>query len=486
MTYLQKKKLAFMSIVNSVKGFLRTVTGIPPLTLPNCVDENSIINYTISGNSVQDGTPSPDNPIEIESVGEKTANLFDVNNPFLIGGYISNNKLLSYNATYDSSPTVTIVLPIKSNTPYTASRKLLGKRFALATSPNAPAASIELTNYTGSNGYTAENLTITSGNDDKYLYVWFCNANFDTYTYQELMQEIQIVEGTEILPYEPYGYKIPVKASGKNLFDKNKATQGEALSIQTGGTYGAPTYLTTDYIQIETGKTYSYNWKTPRWYNLYDENKNYIEYGANKQKFKNTKATYVRFCADLTELDTFQFEEGTATEYEPYAEPITTNIYLNEPLRKINDYADYIDFENQKVVRNIKEVVLTGTEDWIYTSEFKAFYISHDGNLMTLQTPMCTHLVGIASGVGSVDNSLLINRWSVYITKLDLGENVDALIEFLKKSNVRYIHPLLTSTEENINLSKLPMFKGTTIYSIDTTTQPSYMSATYYSTSKGD
>lgn len=54
MNYLQKKKLAFMSIVNSVKGFVRTVMGVPPLTLPDCVDENSLISYAISGTGVGD------------------------------------------------------------------------------------------------------------------------------------------------------------------------------------------------------------------------------------------------------------------------------------------------------------------------------------------------------------------------------------------------------------------------------------------------
>lgn len=70
MNYLQKKKLAFMSVVNSVKGFVRNITGVFPLTLTNCVDSRSIIDYTMYGNSVQNGTPTPDNPIEVESVGE--------------------------------------------------------------------------------------------------------------------------------------------------------------------------------------------------------------------------------------------------------------------------------------------------------------------------------------------------------------------------------------------------------------------------------
>ena len=41
-------------------------------------------------------------------------------------------------------------------------------------------------------------------------------------------------------------------------------------------------------------------------------------------------------------------EEGTTlSNYESYVEPKTTNIYLDEPLRKVGDYADYIDF-NEK------------------------------------------------------------------------------------------------------------------------------------------
>ena len=84
MNYLQKKKLAFMSIVNSVKGFVRTVTGIPPLTLPDCVDGNSLINYNIQGNSIQNGTPTPETPVEVESVGKKTKNMENIQEQFLL------------------------------------------------------------------------------------------------------------------------------------------------------------------------------------------------------------------------------------------------------------------------------------------------------------------------------------------------------------------------------------------------------------------
>ena len=56
-----------------------------------------------------------------------------------------------------------------------------------------------------------------------------------------------------------------------------------------------------------------------------------------------------------------QLELGTtATAYEPY-KCETEHIYLNEPLRKVGDYADYIDFENRKVVRNVFKQFLNAT-----------------------------------------------------------------------------------------------------------------------------
>lgn len=41
------------------------------------------------------------------------------------------------------------------------------------------------------------------------------------------------------------------------------------------------------------------------------------------------------------------------------------NIYLDEPLRKVGDYADYIDFNSGKVVRNIRKYIFNGTESWV-------------------------------------------------------------------------------------------------------------------------
>ena len=102
MTYLQNKKLTFMSMVNSVKGFVRNVSGVPPLTLPDCVDGDSLINYTISGNSIQNGTPTPENPIEVKCVGDYDEKTGKYKIPVVCSGNnMLNSEWLELGTLYD-------------------------------------------------------------------------------------------------------------------------------------------------------------------------------------------------------------------------------------------------------------------------------------------------------------------------------------------------------------------------------------------------
>ena len=67
MNYLQKKRLALMH-GGRFKGYMRTVSGYP-LTLTDCLG-NRLADYSVYGNCIQDGTPSPHNPVEVQSVGD--------------------------------------------------------------------------------------------------------------------------------------------------------------------------------------------------------------------------------------------------------------------------------------------------------------------------------------------------------------------------------------------------------------------------------
>lgn len=95
-------------------------------------------------------------------------------------------------------------------------------------------------------------------------------------------------------------------------------------------------------------------------------NKPVSSYGKNVSQIAFSFGTGAYW---LIDLDSIQIEEGTsATDYEPFGKykiPIAvtsdnssdvTNIFLDEPLRKIGESADYIDFKNQKLVQKVEVV----------------------------------------------------------------------------------------------------------------------------------
>ena len=55
------------------------------------------------------------------------------------------------------------------------------------------------------------------------------------------------------------------------------------------------------------------------------------------------------------------YTEATMPDYEPYRAPVTTTISLDEPLRKIDDVADYIDYTRDAVMRQVEVLDDTGT-----------------------------------------------------------------------------------------------------------------------------
>ena len=58
--------------------------------------------------------------------------------------------------------------------------------------------------------------------------------------------------------------------------------------------------------------------------------------------------------------------EGTIDQlYIPYQNNIK-NIYLDQPMRKVYEYSDYVNYQNQLLYRYILPVTLTGTESNIY------------------------------------------------------------------------------------------------------------------------
>lgn len=189
-----------------------------------------------------------------------------------------------------------------------------------------------------------------------------------------------------------YGkYKIPIKVSGKNLLDMRNAKGGTSGGVtgvvNSDGTVscsGIATNITIniwllgDYMQtkelfnLPTGEYYisdctifSYDGTTRK------SKSGYFE--VTEEEYPNGfSVTAVRFKQTKVGTDWNgvmlhpMIERGKVQgEYEQYVEPIIANIYLNEPLRKIGDSTDYIDFKSKKLVKE------DGTEETIDLPEIK-------------------------------------------------------------------------------------------------------------------
>lgn len=434
--------------------------------------------------------PTPDTPIEVESVGDKTRNLVDIPTTVIT----TSNK--------------TIAIDLPTGKVYTLSAKIESNG---VTGRIRFIYNLNGTDVYSQNAWKANDISIASGFEipegaTNIRVLLQRGTNFEG-TFSEIM----VLEGTytlENLPdYEPYGYKIPVKASGKNVYPDGDMIYTKQKSIALSkeikaGTYTISAFFNNDSDIYNYGLLF-YGTATTIFGNLrYDKGQRTsktVTFTENITRlvFYATSAgsTNAGVNASFTDI---QIEKGTvATDYEPYQEPITTNIYLDEPLRKISDYADYVDFANSKVIRQIRKNIITGTEDWeimtnnnlvsLYRYRLSRVNIVKD-TIYTEQ--LCNYLKG--EDVTTKDTKI---GMSVYYSSSLIGtffrmrtetqyDDVATLKEYLSNlyangKPMEYYFATTETTEETIELPNIPTIKGTTILSVDTTIQPSNLEVTY-------
>ena len=407
MNYLQRKKRAFMSIVNSIKGFIRTITETPPITLYYCVDDNSVINYQIYGNSMQDGEPSPDNPIEIKFVGD-----------------------------YDSET---------------------GKyRIPVTAYPND-----------------------------------FNVNDLDT----------MIVDTYYCLPFQ-------LKPNTKYVLSLSYNSCSEYIVMSFGAGYGSAS--TKLWISHKTSESLCIKPEEVREFTTTDNGLVYI------------CTTYVADVEVAKERITKAIKGLVIREYD--TQPITTNIYLDEPLRKVRDYVDCIaEVDGDKaILQNIFEAEIIKpsrfTSSNLYNKLTNVVRIAY-----ALGTPEQKQYACMLSPVFKYNGSYLADEETIvhrntsyttyYVSLLweRLGLTYDGTNAYRTDDTTqtaltnREIHDIASTYIDNlpaeykkiymvlnipkvkkIQLPNLPTFKGNTTYVIGTTTQPSDMVVEYYSTVKGD
>lgn len=189
-------------------GAIKTLTGVPPLSFKS--NGKPLISWSMSGNSQQNGTPAPDAPIMPEFVGEKTENLFD---------YVAyfSSAFTKYSTYFDYAD-----VQLAPNTTYTFSTNFIEGENPIAHIQETPfiVMSGDMTPTTAAGGLgnkTTRTLTTDSSGVVRVYkrIVTSSQAQIPTLSDFQNGNWVMCNVGSTPLPYEPYGYKLPITNAGQ-------------------------------------------------------------------------------------------------------------------------------------------------------------------------------------------------------------------------------------------------------------------------------
>lgn len=408
-----------------------------------CVMEYSkgknLRNYEIYGNSVQDGTPSPDTPIEVQSVGD-----------------LVTDTASEYYGKYDVPITVR------------------GKNLL----PNSDWMSGKF-----SNGF----------NEDT-------NVDYITeYTQNSISFNLTAWKGVSSPRFKKDSVKRIIFKINQNQINSDDGYINFYINIEgyddENNRIGSRAACNNAVADTE----YVFDFSTISISNLY---KNSTQFSLCILARKNALSNFMVY-------DIAYYADTDTTEYEPYIGE-TKHIYLNEPLRKVGDYADYIDFKNQKVVRNILKQSLRVNSIYkklnsvIRIDGWISGAIKHKLDSHILST-IFNYNLGWSADIECIfhhHNNQYALYWSVYWSRLGLtydgtnvyrtddteqtpltnSEIISIVNEWLStlSDKEKEIYMILdTPTEESVSLPTLKTVKGTSIMSVNTSIQPSNIKTKY-------
>ena len=315
----------------------------------------------ISGNSVQDTTPSPDYPSEVESCGDNV-NLIDC---VSINGYVKASGEIVFNASTDYL-SVPDIIEVKPNTTYTIDFVGYEDGNFLVAEFDKNKAFIQRLSYS--------TRTFTTSSNCYYIFPYLYKSS----SYNIIGTKIKMVKGTRIDGYSPYGQGcINEVICNDNLFDKNNLIpytvipRSNGVAITNNSSNYEP-YNATDFIPVKENTNYFINFtfaSTNYGWCFYDKNKNFISgIEPNVKSFATPKETaYLRFCYDKNRIDTntIQLVEGsTEKPYVEHKEQIYT-IPTQQPFRAIGDTRDTFIKKNNKWYERhyIARRIFNGTEN---------------------------------------------------------------------------------------------------------------------------
>ena len=438
----------------------------------------------VYGNSYQNGTPTPDNPIEIQNVGYKN---------YYNGGNSTETNEIKFSRNSDGSYNINGTATAQANCyNYIDLSELMlveGETYIFYTNQDLPSG-VEIL-YEGFNNTTwvkhiLTPLSNTTKYDTRQITLSTSNrvrcgirvANGTSVNISNL--KISIVKGNATHSYIPYGkYGIEVITTGKNLFDLNTAYHG---TINASGVIGSnESFRTSNYIPTQPNTTYYFSTtqisgQTSKqiYIAYYNKNGSFLSrdsYNLYENAFTTPANCYYMRAGVYTDgQENVMLEKGNAkTTYEAYKS--NTQLYtLDNPLRAIGNVKDKLYIENGYlyVERKIGSVVLNGTENWnigssattrsvfllnTFTdklsgvSNFMSDNFSYRGNAQSENLGYA-----MSFNTGTYKNYMYIQVPTDVVT----SQNVNAFKTWLSTHNTEVQYVLQNSTIETVGQVNLP------------------------------
>lgn len=303
-----------------------SITSLPAQIIG---DGQSITSCQISGNTVQNGTPSPDSPVDVVGCGVRTGNLFD-KSVYLTGGTKRPDLSTNYRL---------VITGLKSNTQYTLSS-------------NVPAAPGYNSLYIYDSPWTTYDacyvnhpLTYTTDSSGN-LYFEYARRSY----YNNIMDGTYYVllnEGPVALPYEPYGYKLPITVNGTEypIYLGQVETTRRVKKLVLTGEDSWSVWYGNYYSSVIDRKSRIATILCTHFINSREVGISYDGYSTNGLRIAAAAVPFASSLNDLTAWLAAQYAASTpVTVWYVLATPETG--IVNEPLMKIGDYADTVTAAN--------------------------------------------------------------------------------------------------------------------------------------------
>ncbi|MFQ9264499.1 MAG: hypothetical protein ACLR44_05320 [Clostridia bacterium] len=333
---------------------------------------NQTIYYQILDTSVNDLTyeqygvsPSPDYQSPVKTVGSNV-NYYNKETE-KIGVVLSDGSLQPNNTVWTHSD----FIEVNSNEiiSITCENKANGQFAIVEYDKNKKFLKHNMGNYV--NTEANNKYTITTTGTTKYI--------IGAYRNNLNMNNIMVVKGAEVLPYNPNCNNqgsVKVTKCNKNLLDSS-ILENKILDSKTGSATTNTSWKASDFIQINSG-IYNFSWKSSSNYFqvticFYDRNKNFLSgiswaianvYSKSFEVDENTTFIRVSYSSIISGKEANREkiilkQNSTETDYEQHEE----QSYIM-PVQKEMLQRDYFDFDNEEEVHTKAKLVLTGNENW--------------------------------------------------------------------------------------------------------------------------